>query len=355
MRTVLALVLLCSAGCDPFHTGFEPEEDAVLYQARAVLPPPAAPDRLRVMTWNIEYAGARLGFFFECDGTRGWMTEDEVVANLEGLAAKIRQVDPDILLLQEIDTLSRRGAYVDQVQWLLDHTDLSYGAYASQWKADYIPSDGLGRMDSGNAILSRWPIAEAVRIALPPAAEQSAITRYFYLKRNILKTRLDVGGNELYVLDVHTEAFSDDARKRHLERFEDELDALDAAGAWLVAGGDLNSIPRGSPLRRDFPDDCDDARFEGDDYTGEDDWLDGLYGKYAPAVPPATFEDDPAAHLTFSGNERVFWSRKLDYLFTSGSWVSGSALTHQSEERGGVDTLPLSDHAPVSAELEVLP
>jgi endonuclease/exonuclease/phosphatase family metal-dependent hydrolase len=349
----LLFMLLGSAGCDPFHTRFAEVEAAVLYQARQVAPPPALPDQLRVMTWNIKFSGARLAFFYECNGTRGWMTEDEVVRNLEGLAAKIRQVDPDILLLQEIDAVSKRGAYIDQVQWLLDHTDLSYGAYASQWKADYIPSDGLGRMDSGNAILSRWPFAEAERIALPLAEEQSALTRYFYLKRNILKTRLDVDGLALHVLDIHTEAFSAGARKRHLERFEEALDALDAAGAWFVAGGDLNSIPRGSPSRRDFPDDCDDARFEGDDYTGEDDWLDGLYARYAPAVSLDDFAADPDAHLTFSGDERVFWTRKLDYLFTNGTWVAGTGITHQSEARGGMETLSLSDHAPVSAVLEV--
>jgi hypothetical protein len=52
------------------------------------------------------------------------MSREEVLGHLAGLARRINQVNPDILLLQEIDILSKRTAYVDMVQWLLDRAQL---------------------------------------------------------------------------------------------------------------------------------------------------------------------------------------------------------------------------------------
>ncbi|HYJ08392.1 MAG TPA: endonuclease/exonuclease/phosphatase family protein, partial [Polyangiaceae bacterium] len=163
---VLALLGSLPCACDPFHTGFDDLEGAVGYRSRREKPVPDASAPLRVMNYNIKFGGGRIDFFFDCFGDRVLMSKVEVLDNLSRLAEKINQYDPDVLILQEVDVNSKRDAYVDQMQWLLDHTALRYGAYASQWKADYIPSDGLGAMDSGNGILSKYPLSGAERIAL---------------------------------------------------------------------------------------------------------------------------------------------------------------------------------------------
>lgn len=348
---VLAAAVLLSA-CDPFHTQFDGHESAVLYEASRQSPVPDLNGTLTVMTWNIKFAGGRIRFFWDCDGTRGNMSATEVRANLSALGEKIRQVNPDILLIQEADALAKRCAYIDNVQELLDQTDLNYAAYASQWKADYIPSDGLGRMDSGNAILSRWPLLDAERIALPLVGEQDALTRYFYLKRNILKARIAVPGfDNLWAFNVHAEAFSKDGTKlRQIERLKAELDIVDAAGGLFIAGGDLNSLPPGSPQRSSFADDCQGGRYSGDDYTGEETWLDELYAAYTPAVGLGDYAANPDVYFTFSGDESVPWTRTLDYLFTNGSFEANATITHQDAAQGGLETLSRSDHAPVSAQ-----
>ena len=342
-----------SLGCDPLRTTFAETEPARLLEAEQPLEPPASkPAELTIMTYNIKYGGARLLFFWECNGTRYNMERDEVLSNMAGLAAKVREVDPDILLLQEVDVAATRAAYVDEAQYLLDHTNLSYGAYASQWKADYIPSDGLGHMDSGNAILSRWPITEATRHALPLIGNQDALTQYFYLRRNVLEARIDIPGlDDFRIFGVHAAAFSTDGtKKKHIDRFKALMDEAVAEGALVVGGGDLNEIPPGSPKRENFNEDCDDQRFKGDSYVGEEDWLDGLYADYEAAVPLDVFQANPVDYFTYSGREDIFWNRKIDYLFTSGRFTSG--VVHQ-DERTGLPTLPLSDHAPIVATLEV--
>lgn len=353
---VFELMVWPLIACDPFHTGFEDVETAEYYQAARMAEAPEPPGQLVVMNWNAKFGGGRIDFWFDCHGDRVLMSRSEVIENMEGLARKINQVNPDILLLQEIDTNSKRAAYVNQVQWLLDHTELNYAAYASQWKADYIPTDGIGRMDSGNAVLSKFPLRDGQRIALPLSEEQDALTRYFYLKRNILSVVSDIPGfGPLHVVNVHTDAFGKDGtKKKHIDAFKAELDRIAATGALFVAGGDLNTIPDGSVQLKGFSDSvCEDEDFMADDFTGERGWLTGLYESYASAIPLADYQADNQPYFTHTTRKDGFWNRMLDYIFTNGEFVEGSGMVHQDVSSGGMETMPLSDHAPVTAILQL--
>jgi hypothetical protein len=146
-RATLAFVLsaLFHLSCDPFRTTFDDLEDAVLYEATTITAPPDSVGTLKIMTWNIKFAGGRIDFFYDCYGDRTLMTEDEVVHNLEGLAAKINQYDPDIVLLQEVDVESKRCAYVDNL----------CPATASAGSIQAMPSCRAGKSPRPNAL--PWP------------------------------------------------------------------------------------------------------------------------------------------------------------------------------------------------------
>lgn len=347
---------------DPFHTEFRDIQAAQTYRARRVRRRRRSRRRRRngqaplVMTWNIKFAGGRVDFWFDGHGSRVILRDWEVLAHLEGLAAKINQVDPDILLVQEVDVDSKRAAHIDQMQWLLDHTGLNFGAYASQWRADYVPRKGLGKVDMGIGILSRYPIVDAQRLSLPAMGSQDRLTRYFYLKRAVLTARVRLPkAGDLHVVNTHTEAFATgDIKRRQIGLFQAELDRLDRAKATFVAGGDLNTLPPGTGRRHGF-DDVFDGRgapgFEASDYRGDEGCLDGLYGRYQPAVSPDEYSADNKPHFTHSTSADHFWSRKLDYLFTNATFKEGSAVTHQDEDAGGMATMMLSDHAPLSAQV----
>lgn len=351
---VLKALAVSLWGCDPFNTQFDDIEPAIAYEAAKKSEAPApAEGRLVVMNYNVKFGGARIDFFFDCHGDRVVMSREEVLGNLDGLVAKIRQVNPDILMLQEVDIDSKRAAYVDQMQYLLDQTELNYGVYASQWKADYVPSNGIGRVNSGSGILSRWPLQEGTRIALP-LMEQDKLTQYFYLKRNILRVKAEIPGREpLYVLNIHTDAYSrDGAKKKQLDRLLDEIDQLQTEGFKFVAGGDFNTLPPGSPRLKDFEDSvCEDEDFQADDFSQETAYLEPFYARYASAIPLADYQAHPERYYTHSTTSKAAWNRTLDYLFTNAQWLEGSGMVHQSVERGGMDTMALSDHAPVTATL----
>jgi endonuclease/exonuclease/phosphatase family metal-dependent hydrolase len=351
-----ALALVSSLlGCDPFHTGFEDIEEARYYRSGRREPVPPPKPVLRAMNYNVKFGGGRIDFFFDCFGDRVLMSKNEVLSNLERLAEKVRQVDPDILVVQELDVNSKRAAYVDQMQWLLDHTELDYGVYASQWKADYVPSDGIGAVDSGNGILSKYPLSDAVRIALALRTDQSGVERYFYLKRNLLRATIDVGDTKVVVVGVHAEAYSKDGtKKRHIDRFKEELDRFAERGDLVLGAGDLNTLPPGSEKQHDFPDSvCTNEDFIADDYTEEETWLEPLYAEYESEIPLDEYQANNAPYFSHTTDKNGFWNRKLDYFFTNAPVVPGSGLVHQDEARGGTATMPLSDHAPVTVEIEI--
>ncbi len=356
--TLICTVLVGAAlvgGCDPFDTTFADIEPAMTYKAKKLTDVPDTPSDVTVMDWNVKFGGGRIDFFFDCYGKRVLMTHDEVIHNLKGLAKKIRQVDPDVLTLEEVDVDSKRAAYVDELQWLLDHTDLNYAVYASQWSADYVPSDGLGRVNSGNAILSKWPLTDGTRRALPLISEQDALTRYFYLRRNILEAQVQAGDKPFWVLVTHTSAYSKDGtKKKQLDLFHKRLQELDDAGEVFVGGGDFNTLPPGTQKWHDFDDSvCKDADFTADDYRPEKGWLDPMYQDFQPAISLDDYRQNNAEYFSHTVNKDGFWNRKLDYLFTNASFVAGSGLVHQDVDHGGMETMPLSDHAPLSVTLEL--
>ena len=362
-RVIYLAIVWITFSCEPLVTTFNDVENAVLYEANNFNIASAPEGRIRVMTWNIRFGIGRLPFFGDSCGDRSVFTEDEVLNALELLAAEIDTIDPDIILLQEVDRESKRTQYIDQVQWLLNHTDMNYAAYASMWKAQVIPSDGIGRIDAGNVVMSKGEIEEAERIQLPLRTDQDALTQMFYLRRNVLKTKIDIPGqNNFYAVNIHATAFAtDDTKQKHIDKFREILDEIDEAGNTFVAGGDFNSVPPDvDSLDFCIEDMCDGESFHnpGDNpehkegsyfnnFVNEPSILKPLYDSYNSAIMEDTATD--SAHYTHSTSLDRDLDRKLDYIFFSQSLETASGTTHQDV----IEDEQLSDHAPVSVTISL--
>lgn len=365
MAGVAGATTAAVAGCDPMANIFEPVEPVRTdrtYVGAGKSPAPAPTGTVHVMTWNVKFAGGRIDFWFDCFGDREVMTAAEATANLENLVKLINHLKPDIVLLQEVDVGSFRVGGVDMMRYFVDHTDLGFGAYASHWRSQFIPVNNLRNMDSGNGILSKWPLANARRHALPLRTDTDDLTRQFYLKRNMLTADVDIPGKgETAIVNVHTEAYAKDGtKKKHIEAFEAKVAELDAAGRRFIAGGDLNSIPPETRKTGGFADQvCTDPSFPPDRYDEEMEWLRALYTKYDAAIPLAQYAADNDPWLSFTASKKFFWNRTLDHLFTNGKFLATSSaiagatisypVMHQKPVGNGPDPMDLSDHAPLSA------
>jgi endonuclease/exonuclease/phosphatase family metal-dependent hydrolase len=312
------------------------------------------PETLKVMTYNIKFGGGRIDFFWDCYGDRAVMTAEETYGNLSRLAMKIRQYDPDILFLQEVDRFSKRSAYIDQVKWLMENLNYPYGVYASQWNVAYIPVRNMGPINSGNAILSKYPIVWAMRKPLPLLSSQDPLTQQFYLRRNLLITKILLSPTDtLYAINTHLSAYAKDStRYFQLQIALNLLDSLHKMGKKFVFGGDLNTIPPGSKKCKDFDDSAckgKDPDFVMDDYCRERTWLQPFYDRFQEVIPLPDYWANESQYYSSTVNGQGFWNKRLDYLFTNLSWKDG--LVHQDSLHGGMETMPLSDHAPVTGTL----
>jgi endonuclease/exonuclease/phosphatase family metal-dependent hydrolase len=350
--------------CRSLVTTYEDVENAIYYED-ASQESAEFNNTLKVMTWNIRFGAGRIPFFGDSCGDRVLMTETETLGYIDSIVVYINSTQPDVLLLQEVDISSKRSAYINQLQYILDHTHLNYGAYASMWNAEIIASDGLGKVDAGNAILSRWKITDAERIKLPLRTDQDPLTQYFYLRRNILKAKIDIpelGDTSLYAVNIHATAFAtDDTKQKHIDKYKEVLEDLDSQDFIFVTGGDLNSVPPGADVTDFCMDDiCSDESFHTDadggphregsyfnNFVGEPDLVQPFYDSYFEAINLESVED--SEHFTHSpwntiSNTTEYWDRKLDYLFTNYKDWSTTGETHNNIRN-------ISDHAPVSATL----
>lgn len=387
LRPLLLLAILAAmAGCEALWDpqDWDRETVAVFRASNATDPgDPGQPAALRAMAWNIKYGAGRIPFWFDCWGDRVAMDREEVIANLEAVAKLIDEMNVDVLLLEEIEVNSRRSAYVDMVQWLLDHTKLNQGAYFETWDADYVPSEGLGRMNLGNAILSRYPIAKAERIRQVDRTDLDPVTNAFYIKRAIGRVELQLGARRAAVFVVHTEAYDNDGTKQKQIAQIHEVVTSEALPA--LVGGDFNELPPSAQRLSGFPDERETAVCSADfaqpPYTP--DVMQPFYDDLQPWIPLARYgatEAEQARYFTHSvlgpdeTNEHGVpgdWNRTLDYLFIDpkSSWQAGTTDVLQrkgqrigAEPTAGAaddrptlasDPLRLSDHAPVFGVWEV--
>ncbi|MBP7125063.1 endonuclease/exonuclease/phosphatase family protein [Myxococcota bacterium] len=299
---------------------------------------PAPPRAIKILTWNIGFGGGPEG------QPTGIYDADHVIRNLQAVVEGIRAVQPDLVLLQEVDRGARRSGAVDQFQWLLQHSDLPHGCFVDTWDVRYVPHPGwnpaghLGRVRSGQAILSRFPIRGCRREPLPRASEAPWWYRIFSLHRAIQWADLDLGsGTLLAVANVHLEAFWQGNREQQAAVLADRLAAI-GPDRLLVVGGDFNAVPADAPRRKDFPDEPD-TDFTTDGTIQAIRAVPGIREVFLDEAPEAPAE----ASLTFPAPSP---NRRLDYLFHRG--FAGSA-------QRAVPRVLASDHRPVEAALRLLP
>jgi len=365
MKIKILLVIIVLIGCEPFVTEFEDISDAVMYEA-ATKTSANVPSLVKVVTWNIRFGIGRFPFFGDSCGDSVILDDQSIGAIMSAIADSIIAMDPDIILLQEVDVNSKRTGYMDQVQYLLDNTSLNYGCYGSMWKADYILSDGIGRVDAGNAILSKFKLEEAERIQLPLRGDQDPSIQYFYLRRNMVKAKipdLAIGASNLFAVNIHATAFAtDDTKEKHINTYINTLADIHDSGDYFVTGGDLNSVPPGSITDFCESDKCEGETCDGDyenntvyqgsyfeHFEGEPDILVPLYSAYDAAIDSSetglevNFTHAPSTSYTINN---IKYDRKLDYLFTNRTWVDSLSKTHQK-------LWELSDHMPVSSAIDM--
>lgn len=301
---------------------------------------------LEVMTWNVQYlAGKNYVFWYDTPDGSGpdeRPTPENMASSLDEVARVIRDEQPDVLLLQELDEGAKPSHYQDQLALLQERLVDLYpcSVEAFDWKADFVPDRHIfGSVGRKLVTLSRYQIEHAERLQLP-VAPANLISRQFQPKPALLLSYLPLSdGGQLAVLNTRLDnaAPGHSAVREQVEATIKLLDKFESRGTpWLI-GGDFNLLPLGQFLRLDA-----DRRGQ----YSPDSELHLLWDKY-PMVP---------SNSQSSGIDRDQWlthfpndpgldgpDRTVDYLFYSPRLKKVEARVRQD------DTLRISNHLPVIA------
>lgn len=204
--------------------------------------------QVRVMSWNVQYlAGRGYVFWYDVSGGDGpdrRPTKVSLARTLQDVAEAIRQEDPDVVLLQEVDRSSARTDGVDQLAQLKARLAGAYPCAASAyyWKARFVPHPKImGQVGMSLGVLSKTSIASATRYQLPHICGDP-VTVAFNFDRAVLATELPVRGEKsLTVLDTHLDAFAQgcDTMQQQVSAVQDVL--AGTTGPWVL-GGDFNLL-----------------------------------------------------------------------------------------------------------------
>ncbi|WP_460116022.1 endonuclease/exonuclease/phosphatase family protein [Pseudomonas sp. H2_D02] len=256
--TVLGLLLIVGIGVFSIYgLTWRPQAREALPVSCAADAAPLMPGQaLKVMTWNVQFlAGKRYVFWHDlAQGDDESPTLEDMAFSLDEVARVIRDEQPDVVLLQELDNGAKASHYQEQLKLLQERLADLYpcGTSAFDWKADFIPSPRIfGSVGRQLATLSRYRIDHAERVQLP-VADGSFISRQFQPKNALLVSYLPLsGGGQVAVLNTHLEraARPDDTAQKQIDAVSKALDKLESAStSWLI-GGDFNLLPLGQYRR----------------------------------------------------------------------------------------------------------
>jgi endonuclease/exonuclease/phosphatase family metal-dependent hydrolase len=262
-RALAALLALAAAACGSPVRNYTDPDGPVYRTSFATHGPRATPDTLRVVTFNIEHA-------------RRIERAIEVLSQAPSLR------DPDLLLLQEMD-----AGGTERI------------ARALRLESAYIPASVHTRFgrDFGNAVLSRWPIADVRKLLLPHES------RGLRQRRTATVATVQVGSRRVRVYSVHLETTFRLGQKARGAQARAVLADAERSPDPVVIAGDLNSRELG-----------------------------------------ALFEARGYAWLTRDVEDTIGWFA-FDHVFARGLAPAGTRSAAAEDERGA------SDHKPVWALL----
>ncbi len=309
---------------------------------------------INILTFNMGYASLSETEDFVMDGgVKAKMDSiEEVQANLEGISTIIETQDPDIALIQEVDTDSKRSYYINQYDYLQDQLN-NNSALAYNYRCIFVPfpfsiKNAMGEVNSGIVTFSDYTIDSATRISAP--GSYSWPISMVHLKRCFLVTRYDISGSDkqFVVINVHLSAYDDGGmRQLQTEALLDMITEESDAGNYVLVGGDFNqTLPQGYTIVNDeivysYP-------LLDDSYwfplaVLDEGFVDSGFDFYADATTPTCRSLDKPLDLENDSNNQ--------YYLIDGFIVS-SNITVQSVETIDTD-FKYTDHNPVSIRVSL--
>ena len=172
------------------------------------------------------------------------VSEESVRACTAGAIQVTQDLNPDFVLLQEVDVDSTRSYNVNQKEAFESAFPTMGAAFAVNFHSAYLaypPNEPHGIVNAGLQSLSSTKVDSAERRSYPVSNDFP--TKFFDLDRCFLVERLPVdNGKELVLINSHMSAYDEGGliRAQQLDLLTGVMKAEAEAGNYVIAGGDWN-------------------------------------------------------------------------------------------------------------------
>ena len=329
---LLLAVILCylASVLISYHRLEDNLELTVLRHSAEVTPVPVG-EELDILSYNIGFAAYTPDFSFFMDGgteSRA-RSEESVRAVMADIVELIDGIDPDFLLVEEVDEHATRSHFVNQRAWLKSAVSPDNAVFAINYDSPYLFYPILephGKSLAGMMTSSRFTITSATRRRLPI---ETSLMKLVDLDRcySVCYFPTDKG-NQLVLYTVHLSAYTSDGTiaEDQLRMLIADMQSQVDTGNYVVCGGDFNKDLTGLGSEafgvqggeytwaQPIPDEL---------FTGTDLSLIAPYHEEAP-VPSCRNADAPYNSLQYvitvdgfivSNNVRVVWADVIDTGF----------------------------------------
>ena len=238
---LLSVAILIGYADLPVSSSFSiPAEGIVHFSGDKPSKQTAEPDAITVVSYNIGYASGLK------NNLPVFLSKAEVLQNLDAMIATLKTLKPDLLFLQEVDFNSARTYGINQMEYLARGLETPYAAYVVTWNKRYVPwpywppKTHFGRMLSGQAVLSRFPILQQETVPFPKPKSNPFWYNWFYLNRILQNISVQARGHVWHVWNAHLEAFDAPTRAEQVLKLADHIHQEKGT---LLAVGDYNEDP----------------------------------------------------------------------------------------------------------------
>ncbi len=234
-------------------TDYQPEETIVL-NTWGNADETIKDNELSFLIWNIGYGGLGEKEDFFYDGGEGVRPEkDQYEVYMSGIERTLGELlGTDFILIQEIDTNSKRSYYNNQLHRLSATLPGYAYSYATNYQVDFVPmplgnpANALGQTQAGLGTYAKYTPTSATRYQFP--GEFPWPKRVFILDRCMLVLRFPLeNGKELLVVNTHNSAYDEDGKLKaaEMQYLKDFVTGEYEKGNYVVIGGDWNQNPPG--------------------------------------------------------------------------------------------------------------
>lgn len=219
-----------------------PDEDVALEPVGETA---KAGETYTIATWNLGFGAYSddYGFFMDGGTESRAFSEDAVHANIGHAVERLRDMSPDFMILQELDTDATRSYHVDEAA-LVTEALPGYTAYFAQnYDSPYLfypITKPHGASKAGILTLTSKAAERGARVGLPI---ETGFTKFLDLDRCYSKVWMPVEGGKHFVLyNLHLSAYTSDGSiaQEQLELLCADMLSEYQAGNYVVGGGDFN-------------------------------------------------------------------------------------------------------------------